>query len=122
MIRVLLRSLYFSCLLGFSFVSHPVVYCVLLLVSAVRISGLIYSVVGVSWYLALFCLVYIGGVYVLFIFVSIHSPNPVSKVGGGAGVIARLFVVFLVVFRQSLGGVPTFFERSHYFWLFLDNL
>lgn len=29
----------------------------------------------------LLCLVYIGGVYVLFIFVSIHTPNPNPFVG-----------------------------------------
>lgn len=43
-----LLSLYFSCLLGFSLVSHPVVYCVLLLVSAFRVSGVVYLVMGFS--------------------------------------------------------------------------
>ena len=48
MLYSLLAGVYFSCLLGFSLVSHPVVYCVLLLSSALRVAGLVYLVVGFS--------------------------------------------------------------------------
>ena len=75
-------SLYFTSLLMFSFVSQPSVYCVLLIISALSVSGYVYSVLGFSWYLALFCLVYVGGVYVLFVFVSVYGPNPFSLKGG----------------------------------------
>lgn len=78
---VLFLRLYLSTLLRFSFVSHPVVYCILLLRGAFSITARMYLLVGVSWYLALFCLVYVGGVYVLFIFVSVHVSNPMSISG-----------------------------------------
>lgn len=48
MLTGLLVRLYFTCLLGFSLVSHPVVYCVLLLISALRVSGVVYRVLGFS--------------------------------------------------------------------------
>nr|YP_009256960.1 NADH dehydrogenase subunit 6 [Schyzocotyle nayarensis]ANF28234.1 NADH dehydrogenase subunit 6 [Schyzocotyle nayarensis] len=66
---------YFFCLLAFSLLSHPVYYCVLLVVNSLLCSFICYVVYGFSWYALLFCLVYIGGVYVLFVFVSVHSPN-----------------------------------------------
>jgi len=48
MLSAILARVYFSCLLGFSFVSHPVVYCLLLIGAALSISGLGYLVVGFS--------------------------------------------------------------------------
>lgn len=79
---VVLLRVYFSRLVTFSFVSHPIVYCVLLMIRALRVSGYVYLVLGFSWYLVLFCMVYVGGVYVLFIFVSVHNPNPSPLLGG----------------------------------------
>nr|UFQ89131.1 NADH dehydrogenase subunit 6 [Potamotrygonocestus sp. MZUSP 7996] len=66
---------YFFCLMMFSFISHPVFYCILLVLNSLICSFICYSIYGFSWYSLLFCLVYIGGVYILFIFVSVHSPN-----------------------------------------------
>nr|YP_009367936.1 NADH dehydrogenase subunit 6 [Senga ophiocephalina]ARK18847.1 NADH dehydrogenase subunit 6 [Senga ophiocephalina] len=67
--------LYFFCLFAFSLLSHPVYYCVLLVINSLLCSFICYIIYGFSWYALLFCLVYIGGVYVLFVFVSVHSPN-----------------------------------------------
>nr|UFQ88459.1 NADH dehydrogenase subunit 6 [Rhinebothriidae sp. DJM-2021] len=75
MIFTLSFFLYFSCLMLFSLVSHPVYYCILLVINSLICSFICYTVFGFSWYALLFCLVYIGGVYILFIFVSVHSPN-----------------------------------------------
>nr|UFQ88867.1 NADH dehydrogenase subunit 6 [Rhinebothrium sp. MZUSP 8022]UFQ88879.1 NADH dehydrogenase subunit 6 [Rhinebothrium sp. MZUSP 8023] len=66
---------YFICLSLFSLVSHPVYYCILLIVNSLICSFICYTIYGFSWYALLFCLVYIGGVYILFVFISVHSPN-----------------------------------------------
>lgn len=78
-------SVYFTTLIVFSFVSHPVRYCILLLLRAFRVGGFRCYTLGFSWYVLLFLLVYVGGVYVLFVFVSVHNPNPVSTLGGKIG-------------------------------------
>ncbi len=46
--RYLLLGLYFSCLMSFSFVSHPVSYCVLLILSALCVRGYTYLLLGFS--------------------------------------------------------------------------
>nr|UFQ89239.1 NADH dehydrogenase subunit 6 [Caulobothrium sp. MZUSP 8009] len=66
---------YFFCLVLFSLVSHPVYYCILLVLNSLICSFICYCVFGFGWYSLLFCLVYIGGVYILFVFVSVHNPN-----------------------------------------------
>lgn len=71
----LLLSLYFTSLFSFLFFTHPVICCLLLTGGAAICCGLVYRIVGFSWYIILFGLVYIGGVYVLFIFVSVCRPN-----------------------------------------------
>nr|AHW40487.1 NADH dehydrogenase subunit 6 [Fasciola sp. GHL-2014]QCQ81671.1 NADH dehydrogenase subunit 6 [Fasciola gigantica]WKD80470.1 NADH dehydrogenase subunit 6 [Fasciola gigantica] len=114
MLSAILASVYFSCLLGFSFVSHPVVYCLLLIGAALSISGLGYLVVGFSWYLVVFCLVYVGGVYVLFIFVSIHTPNPLPNFSGIGVDGLVLFFGFLCVFAFTFFSVPSLCDSSFY--------
>nr|YP_009316238.1 NADH dehydrogenase subunit 6 [Anoplocephala magna]AMR73954.1 NADH dehydrogenase subunit 6 [Anoplocephala magna] len=66
---------YFLVLLLFSLVSHPVYYCILLVMNSLICSVICYLFFGFSWYSLLFCLVYVGGVYILFVFVSVNSPN-----------------------------------------------
>nr|AAK82352.1 NADH dehydrogenase subunit 6 [Echinococcus equinus] len=67
--------MYFCVLVLFCFTSHSIYYCVLLVVNALLASCMCYTIYGFSWYSLLLCLVYVGGVYVLFIFVSVFSPN-----------------------------------------------
>nr|APX55324.1 NADH dehydrogenase subunit 6 [Paragonimus westermani] len=86
-------SLYFSSLVGFVS-NHPVAYCILLLSGALGVSGYLYTVLGMSWYLVLFCLVYVGGIYVLFIFVSVHLSNPMAVSGGSGFALSGVFVTF----------------------------
>nr|QXU59703.1 NADH dehydrogenase subunit 6 [Bothridium pithonis] len=89
---------YFVCLSIFSFIGHPVYYCILLVVNSLFCCFICYSVFGFSWYALLFCLVYVGGIYILFIFVSVHSPNssviPYWNLGL-LGTVAFVFVGFL---------------------------
>nr|UFQ88351.1 NADH dehydrogenase subunit 6 [Rhinebothrium megacanthophallus] len=92
--------LYFIILSLFSLISHPVYYCVLLVTNSLLCSFICYSVYGFSWYSLLFCLVYIGGVYILFVFVSVHSPN--------SSVVSfwnySFITCFVVVFFCLVGG------------------
>nr|YP_009236167.1 NADH dehydrogenase subunit 6 [Fascioloides magna]AMF83651.1 NADH dehydrogenase subunit 6 [Fascioloides magna] len=114
MLFAVLSSFYLSCLLGFSFVSHPIVYCLLLVGAALSISGLGYLVLGFSWYLAVFCLVYVGGVYVLFIFISVHTPNPLPNFSGGVVSLVILFSSLLCVFSFVFFPVPVLVDSSFY--------
>lgn len=118
---VIFLRVYFSRLITFSFVSHPVVYCVLLMMSALSVSGYVYAVLGFSWYLALFCLVYVGGIYVLFIFVSVHNPNPSPSLGGRFGVFGFSFLVLYFVLSLSGLCLPCLVEKSHYLCSFFEG-
>ena len=46
--RYILLGLYFSSLMSFSFISHPVSYCVLLVLRALRASAYVYLLLGFS--------------------------------------------------------------------------
>lgn len=89
-----LLSLYFSSLLAFSFVTHPIKYCFLLLLGALSVVCCGYVIVGFSWYLVLFCLVYVGGIYVLFVFVSLHKPKPSQRFRGDLELLFMGFFIF----------------------------
>nr|UFQ88831.1 NADH dehydrogenase subunit 6 [Rhinebothroides sp. MZUSP 8019] len=75
MLLTLFLFCYFFCVSLFSLVSHPVYYCILLVANSLLCSLVCFCVYGYSWYALLFCLVYIGGVYILFVFISVHNPN-----------------------------------------------
>nr|BAV82569.1 NADH dehydrogenase subunit 6 [Taenia asiatica] len=75
MVLEVLVTSYFFVLLLFSLSSHCVYCCVLLVVNALISCLICYLVYGFSWYSLVFCLVYVGGVYILFIFVSVFNPN-----------------------------------------------
>nr|UFQ88927.1 NADH dehydrogenase subunit 6 [Rhinebothroides sp. MZUSP 8027]UFQ88939.1 NADH dehydrogenase subunit 6 [Rhinebothroides sp. MZUSP 8028]UFQ88951.1 NADH dehydrogenase subunit 6 [Rhinebothroides sp. MZUSP 8029] len=97
---------YFFCISLFSLISHPVYYCILLVVNSLLCSFICYSVYGFSWYALLFCLVYIGGVYILFVFVSVHNPNSsVVSYWNMSSVSYSLFIFFCLV----IGGVVLFY-------------
>nr|BDI55379.1 NADH dehydrogenase subunit 6 [Cylindrotaenia japonica] len=72
---IFLFCLYFISLFLFSLISHSVFYCGLLVTNALVSSLICYNILGFGWYSLIFCLVYIGGVYILFVFVSVHNPN-----------------------------------------------
>jgi len=109
----LILSLYFTCLLQFSFVSHPITYCMLLLCCCFCGAAFCYSVLGFSWYIILLCLVYVGGVYILFIFISIHSPNPNPSLGSTPATFLWIFPFFLYLFSHVDWSAPVFYDSSH---------
>nr|UFQ88363.1 NADH dehydrogenase subunit 6 [Caulobothrium sp. LRP 10376] len=87
--------LYFFCLVMFSLVSHPVYYCILLVLNSLICSFICYCVYGFGWYSLLFCLVYIGGVYILFVFVSVHNPNSSVISYWNFGIISSFMTIFM---------------------------
>nr|AYH51423.1 NADH dehydrogenase subunit 6 [Tylodelphys immer] len=111
-----LLGLYFSIIFSFSFVSHPLYYCLLLLFSSLSVCGVVYWFIGFSWYLVLFCLVYVGGVYILFIFVSVYSPNTFVGSSMSWWWILAFFIFSLVMFVGCFYflKVEGFIENSHY--------
>nr|UFQ88387.1 NADH dehydrogenase subunit 6 [Rhinebothrium sp. LRP 10405] len=93
---------YFLCLVTFSLISHPVYYCVLLVLNAMLCSSICYFSFGFSWYSLLFCLVYIGGVYILFVFVSVHSPNTSSMTYWQFSPVVWFILIFMCITFGSL--------------------
>ena len=90
----LLFFCYFSVLFLFSLIGHSVYYCGLLVLKAFICRLICYSILGFGWYPLLFCLVYVGGVYILFVFVSVYKPN--NKLISYFKF--RYFLLFLVLF------------------------
>nr|QIX04647.1 NADH dehydrogenase subunit 6 [Brachydistomum sp. PakPr2] len=109
-----LLGMYLTVILSFSFVSHPVAYCVLLLIVAFCVNVLTLMAVGFSWYLVLFSLVYVGGVYVLFIFVSVRNPNPIPSPGVSLWNVVFLFLFFFLVVSWLVDFGGYLVENSRY--------
>lgn len=93
--------LYFFVLLMFSLARHSVYYCVLLVANSLIGRLICYRVYGFGWYSALFCLVYIGGVYILFVFVSVFNPNNSLISYSSFNYSSLLTILFIVL---MLGG------------------
>lgn len=110
----LLVCVYLTSLVSFSFVSHPVMLCALLLLKGLSLSGFVYLLIGVSWYVVLFCIVYVGGVYVLFVYVSIYKPKTFPILSGGYGLYFFLFFFFFFFFSSIDDYCVAFEECSHF--------
>lgn len=91
-----LLTCYFSSLIMLCWLSHPIYHCVLLIINSLCSCGICYIVYGFSWYPLLFCLVYVGGVYILFVFISVHTPNR-SQFIFVSGIKLIIFFVLIVV-------------------------
>lgn len=116
-----ISSLYFRLLVLFSFVSHPVGYCFLLIRSSLCASSFLYISLGFSWYLALFILVYVGGVYVLFVFISLYTPNSFSSLGGSFGLFTFIyFILFSILFFWNIS-IFQVFDTSHYLCSYMEG-
>ena len=113
MVLEALVTSYFFMLLLFSLRSHCVYYCVLLVVKALISCLICYLVYGFRWYSLVFCLVYVGGVYILFIFVSVFKPNdrfPIYHKVGESNVVL-CFVVGLLCVCLFCGLVKVEFSK-----------
>ena len=93
---------YFFSLVLFSLIRHPVYYCVLLVLNSLICSFICYAIYGFGWYSILFCLVYIGGVYILFVFVSVHNPNRSVISYWNFSLVRSFLTVFLILMTGVL--------------------
>nr|YP_011008458.1 NADH dehydrogenase subunit 6 [Dactylogyrus tuba]WCF76302.1 NADH dehydrogenase subunit 6 [Dactylogyrus tuba] len=75
----LLISCYYMGVALFAFVNNTTAYCGLLIFNSLCCLGLLVLNSGYTWYALLFYLVYVGGVYILFIFISVFLPNNMSS-------------------------------------------
>lgn len=109
-----LARLYLTRVLSFSFVVHPISCCFLLLGGSLSLSFLIYSWLGFRWYILLFCLVYVGGVYILFVYIAMFSPNVFSGLGYGFSFAISVFLLFWVSLLTWGLDCRPFLEKRHY--------
>lgn len=96
---MLLLSVVFTNLLLFSFTKSTIYYCGLSVIKALLCRFVAYSQFGFGWYSLLFCLVYIGGIYILFVFVSLFRPksNSLSYFSSNLLIFPiMLFVLFIL--------------------------
>nr|AVP74419.1 NADH dehydrogenase subunit 6 [Imogine fafai] len=117
-----------SCILWFSlmlinylclFSLNSLVLGLLILFCSFFISLLI-SIYSLSWYSLIFFIVYIGGLLVLFIYISSLNFNPVfyfSRTGGFLNILLKINVVFFLVI--SLTQITWNFNG--FFWTELDT-
>ena len=102
-----------SCIL-WCFVVNPVYYCRLLIFNSFLCGCISYFIYGFSWYRLLLCLVYIGGVYVLFVFISFFSPNSsfmsMFDFKLSVAFVCLFFFVFSCLFRYFV----VFYDYSYY--------
>nr|QZR92113.1 NADH dehydrogenase subunit 6 [Cichlidogyrus casuarinus] len=74
---------YLMSIVALLFSSNVLFHCGLLVINSLWGILMMYGMVGFSWYLLVMFLVYVGGVYILLLFVSIHNPNSVHGLGLG---------------------------------------
>nr|YP_001382131.1 NADH dehydrogenase subunit 6 [Trichobilharzia regenti]ABG91505.1 NADH dehydrogenase subunit 6 [Trichobilharzia regenti]BAV82964.1 NADH dehydrogenase subunit 6 [Trichobilharzia regenti] len=92
-----LLFLYIVCSFMFIFSLGSLVRIFLIVVSSLVSSLVLYSIMGFSWYLLLFILVYVGGVYILFVYMSLVLPN-VGLVNYRFSYLVGSFLIFLLFF------------------------
>ena len=83
-------------LFGFTFKGRPLTRAVLLVLVSFIVSLWIFKVFSFSWYFLLFVLVYVGGIYVILIYVSMAFPNFRLfrfKLWGWVGFVVLLFLL-----------------------------
>lgn len=98
----ILFGVYFFILILFSLISHPVYYCGLLVINSLIRGIICYYIFGFRWYSLIFCLIYIGGVYILFVFVSVHSPKSRFNIYIS---LQEFFVILLVLVFFIFGSI-----------------
>lgn len=94
---------YLALLSSFCFFSHPIVRCILLVATVLSLGYGVFLIVGYRWYIGIFCIVYVGGVYVLLVFVFLSCSN--SGVIGGFGAFVWVIGVFLLSLVVLVYGV-----------------
>nr|BAV81463.1 NADH dehydrogenase subunit 6 [Schistosoma mattheei] len=74
-VNYILNVLLLIVIFMFTFNSSPLFRSVLILMNSLVVSILVFIKSGFSWYFLLFILVYIGGIYIILIYISMIFPN-----------------------------------------------
>nr|YP_003735128.1 NADH dehydrogenase subunit 6 [Benedenia seriolae]ADI24691.1 NADH dehydrogenase subunit 6 [Benedenia seriolae] len=118
-----LLFLYSIILFLFSFISNSIGYCILLVLSSLISSFLIFFLSNSFWYSLLLYLIYVGGVYILFLFLSVHIPN-MSTYNNLSFLLLCLinFFSFELVYSVFSLSIFNFLDNSFYFCNFTEGL
>nr|AYE40086.1 NADH dehydrogenase subunit 6 [Sindiplozoon sp. DZ-2018] len=118
MVNFMLVSLfvfsYFFCLCFFSLFKNPVVSAVGLMLNVSLLGGFVYFVLGFAWYSVILLVVYLGGVYVILLYVSAYIQNDYDEDS------LDLFVFFCFGFGLFLSLFGTFCFGFIWYWGPLD--
>nr|YP_010954517.1 NADH dehydrogenase subunit 6 [Sphyranura euryceae]WMV02080.1 NADH dehydrogenase subunit 6 [Sphyranura euryceae] len=102
MIMVLsLLTFYSIILICFCIFFNPVICCLLLLLNSILLSSVLFFIFSSSWYSLLFCVVYLGGVYMILLFVSAQLQNE-SLSNFSLLFVLLFFIVLSCWFSQDL--------------------
>nr|AXR86354.1 NADH dehydrogenase subunit 6 [Lamellodiscus spari] len=106
--------------LGYFFIVNLIHYCILLIINALIVSLWIIFFTGQVWYSILFYMVYVGGVYILFIFLSVYSPNLNNLLSFNIFWFGGVFLFLLVVGASlTINNISNYFgDNSYYFCSF----
>nr|AFD18224.1 NADH dehydrogenase subunit 6 [Neobenedenia melleni] len=117
----IILSLYIMTLFLFTTVSNAISYCILLIVSSLLVSSLFFFFQNAIWYALILYLIYIGGVYILFLFLSIHIPNSINF-----NSINLLLLLYCFFFSLEFGNLSINFinivDFSFYFCNYSEGL
>nr|AFD18203.1 NADH dehydrogenase subunit 6 [Cichlidogyrus sclerosus] len=86
--------------------SNVLFYCVMLVINSLCSISLIWGMSGFGWYSLVMYVVYVGGVYILLLFVSIHNPNSIQGVSLGS-MSYWLFIYMLAEIVWGAGIINT---------------
>uniref|UniRef100_UPI00315C86BF NADH dehydrogenase subunit 6 n=1 Tax=Cichlidogyrus halli TaxID=321991 RepID=UPI00315C86BF len=95
--------LYLASIISLLISSNVLFYCIMLVLNSLCGMLLMYWLVGFAWYSLLMYLVYIGGVYILLLFVSIHNPNSTHSLG----ISGLNYVLSLYLLSELVGALGT---------------
>nr|ADG47042.1 NADH dehydrogenase subunit 6 [Schistosoma japonicum] len=99
MITSLFCITYFICMYCFTFSGGSLFRVFLIVVSSFSVGMFIFYCSGSSWYFLLFVLIYFGGVYILFVYISMMLPNSgVSSMSFSYFSLLLVFFFFFFVF------------------------
>lgn len=97
---LIVKSLLFLVLVRFTFNRSPLFRSLLILLRSFLIRIRIFLELGFSWYFVLFILVYVGGVYIILIYIRMAFPK-FSNFGVNTQYRFTLLAVFFMIYVYS---------------------
>nr|YP_005351099.1 NADH dehydrogenase subunit 6 [Pseudochauhanea macrorchis]AEO93248.1 NADH dehydrogenase subunit 6 [Pseudochauhanea macrorchis] len=95
MITLLLFAIFVN-LLIFCLINNPIFCSLLLMLNSIFAASITYGWFGVPWSSLLMCMVYLGGVYIIILFVSAHVQNDQVIFINGVAVVSMFLLSFFV--------------------------